>query len=490
MDSKMDVKKHIQMATWFIAGLTLVYTCAYSDCYTIAAGCAATQDGSVMFAHNEDDSRQFVVRLNVLERKAYNHDEYLILDNGARISQPDTTWRCLLFEMPGMRFSDSLINEHGVVIASDGCPSREDREDLTDGGIGRQLRRIVAQRARTAREGMEFIGDLVERFGYVDSGRTYTVCDSGEAWIVAVVKGRHWVAHRVPDDQVAVVANTYSIHHVDLSDTAVFRGSDDLIEYATDRGWYNSARDGKFDFAKVYASPQARTGEFNTYRQWRGLTLLTSMTVPPPEEIDFPFSVKPGEPVTAPTLFSILRDHYEGTELYHGNNRHFRSSVIPICRPETNISQVFQLRGGMPPGIGSLVWTAMWQPCSTPYIPLYLGIDDPPEILTFMYELQGGQQQGMSALAADKMYRVMGELALLTTMDESRYHETRVQWETWEHNAIQQVRACDKAALTLWGEDKNAASGLLTSFTHGMVYTVNGKARKLNDRFTGVLNDN
>ncbi len=62
-------------------------------------------------------------------------------------------------------------------IASDGCPTREDsydelvaRGDITDGGIGYNLRRIVAQRARTAREGVKIAGELLDRFGYVDSG--------------------------------------------------------------------------------------------------------------------------------------------------------------------------------------------------------------------------------------------------------------------------------------------------------------------------------
>lgn len=479
-----------RIITIFSILIIICFSVCYPDCYTVVAGRAATHDGSIMFAHNEDDSPRCIVRLNVLDRMAYGDNEYCILDNGARISQPDTTWRCLWFEMPGMRFSDSLINEHGVAIASDGCPSREDREDLTEGGIGRQLRRIAVQRARTAREGMELIGELVERYGYVDSGRTYTVCDPREAWVVAVVRGRRWVARRVPDDQVAVVANTYSIHQVDLTDTANYRGSADLIGYAAERGWYDPARDGEFDFAKVYASPQARKGEYNTCRQWRGLTLLTSEHIPSPDALDFPFSVKSDKPVTAPTLFSILRDHYEGTDLFHEDNRHFRSTIIPICRPETNLSQVFQLRGGMPADIGAVVWTAMWQPCSTPFIPLYLGFDGAPAMLDFMYELQNGAQPGIDALTEAKSYRVMGELARLTNQDGSHYHEARHLWDTWEGDMQKQVLACDQAALTLWHDDREAASGLLTNFCNGVLFTATGTARKLNQRYTGGLNDN
>ena len=60
------------------------------------------------------------------------------------------------------------------------------------------------------------VAELVERFGYVHSGRTYVIADPREAWLFAVVRGRRWVARRVPDDRVVVLPNVHIIEEIDL----------------------------------------------------------------------------------------------------------------------------------------------------------------------------------------------------------------------------------------------------------------------------------
>ena len=46
--------------------------------------------------------------------------------------------------------------------------------DLTQNGIGYWLRRLVPERAKTAREGVEIMGQFVEELGYIQSyGRTH-----------------------------------------------------------------------------------------------------------------------------------------------------------------------------------------------------------------------------------------------------------------------------------------------------------------------------
>ena len=98
------------------------------------------------------------------------------------------------------------------------------------------MRINVAKYARSAREAVKIIGEAVEQFGYKGSGRTYSVADPEEGWIVSVVKGRHWVAQRVPDDKVMAIPNYYTITKVDLEDTENFMGSKDIVDYAISRG--------------------------------------------------------------------------------------------------------------------------------------------------------------------------------------------------------------------------------------------------------------
>ncbi|MCK7514978.1 MAG: C69 family dipeptidase [Desulfobacterales bacterium] len=56
-------------------------------------------------------------------------------------------------------------------------------------------------------------------------GRTYSIADKTEAWMLAVLRGRHWYAQRVPDDEVAVIPNHFTIRGIRPDDAANFLGS-------------------------------------------------------------------------------------------------------------------------------------------------------------------------------------------------------------------------------------------------------------------------
>lgn len=210
-------------------------------CFSIVVGCHASADGSVIFGHNEDDR---------------NVKEFYM----------NTSRQGLWAEVPGLKTADTFLNKWGVSIASDNCPSREDRKDLVDGGVLYEVRFSVYEKARSAKDAVRIIGSLVEKRGYAGSGRSYIVADSREAWVVSVVRGRHWVAQRVPDDAVMTIPNYYVIGEVDLKDKDNFMACPDLVEYAVQRGWYDPSRDGKFSFRKAYADPSTLTRFHNTGR--------------------------------------------------------------------------------------------------------------------------------------------------------------------------------------------------------------------------------
>jgi dipeptidase len=261
-------------------------------CYAVVVGRAASADGSVLVGHNEENGGQRVLHFHKIPRRQHPPGARVDLQFGGQFDEAPETWAFLWSENPGLAYSDGYLNEWGVAIASDGCRSREDgydalvaRGEIRDGGIGYMLRRLVAQRAKTAREGMELIGQLVERFGYADSGRTYVVADRREAWLVAVVRGRRWVAQRVPDDKVVILPNVYIIGEVDLDDTANFRASPDLVSYAAARGWFEPERE-RFSFRKAYQSPERLAPD---RRQFRGQEMATggTWTWPPAEPLPF-----------------------------------------------------------------------------------------------------------------------------------------------------------------------------------------------------------
>ena len=217
--------KKILASVVLLLGLTAVLAAQDYNCFSIIAGRNATVDGSVLMAHNEDDSGEQMLNIYV-------------------VPATDKNLRYIWCEFPGMEVSDVFMNQFGVSVASNGCPSREDKADLKGKGVLYEIRTSVAKYARTAREAVAIIGSMVETFGYSGSGRSYIVADPSEGWVISVVKGRHWVAQRVPDDKVMTIPNYYVIGAVDLDDEENFAGSDDLVEYAISRGWYDPAKDG------------------------------------------------------------------------------------------------------------------------------------------------------------------------------------------------------------------------------------------------------
>ncbi|MBN2170112.1 MAG: C69 family dipeptidase [Candidatus Krumholzibacteriota bacterium] len=359
--------------------VALVAAGAVGACTTIVVGRDASADGCVLVAHNEDDAPPEVVLHHKVPRRAHEPGATVRLTGGGAVDQADATWALLWSEMPGESYSDSYLNEWGVCLTSDNCPSREDRMDLTDGGIGKMLRRLVADRARTAREGVRLAGELVERFGYQAPGRTLVIADPREAWLLCLVRGRHWLAWRVPDGEVCVIANSYVVREVDLDDSDRVLAAADIVAYAEERGWYDPGTDGPFDFARAYASPNAAEHPTNYGRQWAGLRLLAA--APPALSKDLPASVRPIRKLGVADLMAALRDHYEGTELAHPHPE--TGDPHPghpgtLCSPNTQTAFVAQLRPGEPRDLRLVYWACLGRPCTGCFVPFYFGVPDFP----------------------------------------------------------------------------------------------------------------
>ena len=281
-------------------------------CFGIIAGRNATTDGYVYLGHNEDQwGEQMLNIYNVpatKDRAAY-----------------------LWFEFPGQASGDSYANEYGVCISSDQCKSREDR---AQGSIIYEVRTTAIQKAHSAREAVHIIGSLVERFGYADSGRSYLVADQKEGWVVAVVKGRHWVAQRVPDDEIATIPNYYTIGEINLKDTVNFLGSKDIIKYARKRGWYKPRRDGAFSFRKAYADPGTLTDSHNIKRHTLAQNSFFGNT-----DLDS-FSRKP-------------------RQKFHRRHLSLLLTQEPICNKNTALTTIFTMNPVFPPKRGTVIWVGL-----------------------------------------------------------------------------------------------------------------------------------
>ncbi len=353
------------------------------NCFTILVGKKATADGSVLLAHNEDDFGATVV--NWYKVPSFNHKQHetVHLRRGEVLEQVPRTYGFLWLEMPGYEFSDSYMNQWGVTIVSNQCSSKERPIGLTY-GIGYYLRRLMAERAKTARQAVKIAGKLIERFGYVASGRTYCIADRNEAWMLAVVQGKHWVAQRVPDSMVAIIPNYYTIGEVNLKDTLNFLGAPDLVEYAVRKGWYDPHSGKPFNFRQAYGDPLSLAHYSNIARHWVAINLLAAKHYA--FNARLPFAFKGKAPITVQDLMDVLRNHYEGTELemnpsYNHGNPH-KNVIMRICSQTNRYGLVAQLRSWLPPEIGDVLWVAPRRPCVQPFVPWYSGITKIPDAYT------------------------------------------------------------------------------------------------------------
>ncbi len=349
------------------------------DCFALVAGKDATADGSVLTAHNEDVLAP-AVNLYKVPSRTHAPGEQITLRKGGKVPHAGSTIGSLWLNVPGWDVCDSYINEEGVAISSDGCPSREDTPDLTEGGIVFWLRRIVAERATTAREGVRIATGLIDRFGYASSGRSYVIADRNEAWILAVVNGKHWVAQRVPDDKVVLIPNYFTIQGVDLKDTANFMASADIVEYAVKRGWYDPARDGAFNFAKAYAKPNSLNHPGNIYRHWSAIRRVAGSDLDPHSQL--PFAVTPTHKLTLQDVMAVMRDHFEGSTrdtAVDGTIGDPHALNDPtICADGTRYCFIAQLRRDMPDAIAPLVWLACHVPDAQGFSPWYPAVTSTP----------------------------------------------------------------------------------------------------------------
>ncbi|MBN2399056.1 MAG: C69 family dipeptidase [Candidatus Aminicenantes bacterium] len=448
------------------------------NCFTIVAGKNATTDGSVLLAHNEDDRGRLLVNVYKVAAREHGKSDVLTLNGGATLPQVKNTLAMLWLEIPETSFADAYINESGVALASNACPSREDKPELTKGGIGFMLRRLIAERAQTARAGVRIAGELVAQFGYNASGRTYIIADDQEGWLMHIVHGKHWIARRVPDNEVAVIANCYTLASVDLNDHENYLGSPDIISYAVQRGWYNPEKDGAFNFARAYSDPNSLTDMRNVLRQWQGTNLLAAKTQKLQERL--PFSFKPRRSIHMKDLFQVLRDHYEGSK--YDLSDHYKKgspnsgSNRTICTESTQYAFVAQLRDWLPAEIAHAVWICFRRPDSNGFSPWYASVKKMPD----GYGLDGSGNAlknhftTVPLLAFEDPKLAFNTFAKLSEMVDKQYknriEKTLKLWRNHEDFLFKGVKDHEKEFTYLLKTNKALAQKIIDNYISELEY--------------------
>lgn len=158
------------------------------------------------------------------------------------------------------------LNEHHVAGRDVWSPSRDELGKMTPNpqtGLNySDLSRIAMERATTAREAVEIVGELIDKYGYATyGGNSHFFADADEGWVFLNFAGgqKLWVAQRVGPDEVRVsrpgyigeIPNDYRTH-------PNFRGSANLILFAVEQGWYDPQAGKPFNVNHVYGDGKMR----------------------------------------------------------------------------------------------------------------------------------------------------------------------------------------------------------------------------------------
>jgi hypothetical protein len=248
------------------------------------------------------------------------------------------------------------LNEKGVAVRDVWATNRQELVEMTPvpqrGVQYSDLARIVLERASTAREGVEIIGDLVRRHNYATyGGNTHLIADKDEGWVVWEFAGgkRLWAAQRLRDDEVRVLYPGYIEEFpVDFANSDDFMGSENLVSFAVEHGWWNPESGEPFNIFKVYGvqgkDVSARNGGFK-YMSQAALENATSAMAP----------------VTEDDLMERVRDPR-------------------IADDEAGYGQVVSLHNRTADPDLLRLWVAATGSVAAPFVPWYLGVESiPPE---------------------------------------------------------------------------------------------------------------
>lgn len=393
--------KRVVLVTIMLAGYIASWACT-----NFIVGKKASADGSVICSYNADDYGLFIGLCHFpagkhekgTMRKIYDWDTNVY---HGQIPEAGETYNVI-----------GNINEYQVSIGETtfgGRPELVDTTGVLDYG---SLIYIALQRSKNAREAINIMTTLTDKYGYCSEGETFTICDPEEAWIMEMIgkgpgrKGAVWVAVRIPDDAICAHANQSRIRKFNQKDKKNVMFSKDCITFAREKGWFNG-KDADFSFCEAYAYPDFSGRRFCEARVWSFFNhFSTEMNRYLPyvegkakDAEPMPLWIIPNRKVSIQDVQACMRDHYEGTpfsldkDLGQGVwNMPYRPTPLtykvdgreyfnerPTSTQQSAFSYVAQLRSWLPRQVGGVLWFGNDDGNMIAYTPIYCGNTVQPE---------------------------------------------------------------------------------------------------------------
>jgi hypothetical protein len=270
------------------------------------------------------------------------------------------------------------------------------------------------------------VGGLIDKYGYATyGGNSHFFADADEGWVFLNFAGgqKLWVAQRVGSDEVRVSRPGYIgeiptdyLKHPD------FRGSANLISFATEKGWYDPKAGKPFNVNQVYGDGKLRHPAVSLIEE-----RLTK-------------KAKDGK-VTLQDVMAAVR-------------------TTDVTRETAGYGQVAHLRKGVHSELGVL-WVAGAPASAAPFIPFHLAATNvPPEFQRHRYLTEGQaasfqdlDQRGLeSTRSAFQVYKRL--LYLIQEHQDKFLPEVTEALEAFESRLIAGQKDLEETARVLFEAGK------------------------------------
>lgn len=503
-------------------------------CTTILVGKDASYDGSTIVARNEDspggqfEPKRMQVVLSKDQPRVYTSVEsHLTIELPEEpmryTSVPDAieghgVWAAAGFNElnVGMSATETITSNERVLGAdplvvytpASGVEGEEGYVPACPGGLGEEdFVTLVLPYIRSAREGVERLGALLEKYGtYEMNGIAFS--DVDEIWWLETVGGHHWIAKRVPDDMYVTMPNQLGIDWFDLGDAegeqlehmaspdlrawmadnhldltlrgeyAFFSedeyeliedGDDDYIEdldedldddgpdgddledvFVLDAGRFEDI----FNPREAFGSRSDSDHVYNTPRAWYMQRFLNPHDVwegpfadYTPESDDIPWARVPERKVTIEDVKYVLSAHYQGTP-YDPYGKHgtpeTRSLYRPIGINRNGQLAVLQVRPYVDEDHRAIQWMAFGSNPFNALVPFYANVDTLPEYLC----------NTASTVTTDSFY---WSNRLIAALADARFRDNAAHIERYQEKVgargHQMLRETDRAVADASGEE-------------------------------------
>jgi len=432
-----------------------------SECTTIIIGQEQTADGSMIVARSED--------WDAMEAK--NYEIFEGTDNGPReFVAKDSPFRCELPEKALGYSALSPYNLHGHwgsagfntagvgMSATESIFSSDEilkHDPLVENGVAENsVFNITLPYVHTAREGVERLGMLIEKYGIAE-GFGIGFVDSKEIWYLETACGHRWLACRMPKDQYFVTGNQSRFRTYDPNDKENYLASADLIEFAEKHGLYNPAQ-GAFDFHEAYARDIKLDTTYNYPRVW-GLQQFFSPEIKNDvTKNTFPVFAKAAHKVTLTELRTAFRFHYDNTEHDPYLNSNPKEPYRPVSIFRTTQTHLLQVRPELPQAIGCVNYVAMGMADLGVFLPLYQGITSYPEAYT----------KGNGESSDDSAYWKFRKIMVLGMTNYNKYAPViKEAYAKFEAETDQRQREMEEEYLRIYKTQPLHAQDLLQAFS-------------------------